>query len=107
MAEVRELTDLPAHRRREIEHFFRTYKDLNHKFVEIRQWLDRHGAAAVNRLPNRYLKLKGGEEVSTVPYVFLCLCTTFYVLLWLPLSSFFSLVAISSVCLLVYLSVCE
>jgi hypothetical protein len=38
MAEVVDIEDVPAHRRREIEHFFRTYKELEvAKYVEIRQ----------------------------------------------------------------------
>lgn len=37
-AQVRSLADVPAHRLREIEHFFKTYKDLEGKKTEIVGW---------------------------------------------------------------------
>ncbi|MGE5673064.1 MAG: inorganic diphosphatase [Mycobacterium leprae] len=36
--QVRELEDVPAHRLREIEHFFKTYKDLEGKATVIMGW---------------------------------------------------------------------
>lgn len=37
-AEVQDLSDVPSHRLREIEHFFRTYKDLEGKETVIQGW---------------------------------------------------------------------
>ena len=38
--ETRKLEDVSRHRLREIEHFFRVYKDLEEKEVEVRGWID-------------------------------------------------------------------
>lgn len=40
-AQVDDLGDIPPHRLREIEHFFKTYKDLEGKRTEIKGWFDR------------------------------------------------------------------
>lgn len=37
-AHVKDLSDVPPHRLREIEHFFKTYKDLEGKTTEIKGW---------------------------------------------------------------------
>lgn len=37
-AHVQDLSDIPAHRLREIEHFFKTYKDLEGKKTDIQGW---------------------------------------------------------------------
>jgi inorganic pyrophosphatase len=39
-AECRELSDMSAHFLREIEHFFRVYKDLEEKEVGVLGWVD-------------------------------------------------------------------
>lgn len=44
---VHDLADVPPHVLREIEHFFRTYKDLEGKGVAIRGWYGRQQAARV------------------------------------------------------------
>lgn len=46
-ATVMDLTDVPPHVLREIEHFFRTYKDLEGKFVDIEGWKDAETAVQV------------------------------------------------------------
>lgn len=46
-SQVRDLADVPAHVLREIEHFFRTYKDLEGKTTVIRGWEGVEGAAKV------------------------------------------------------------
>ena len=38
--EVHDLGDLPSHFLREVEHFFKIYKDLEGKRVEIIGWFD-------------------------------------------------------------------
>ncbi|BDG60712.1 inorganic diphosphatase [Caldinitratiruptor microaerophilus] len=43
-AHVREIDDVPPHVKREIEHFFRVYKDLEGKTAEIRGWRGRQAA---------------------------------------------------------------
>lgn len=43
-AEVHDLEDIPPHRLREIEHFFKTYKDLEGKKTDIRGWFGREVA---------------------------------------------------------------
>lgn len=43
-AHVHDLADVPPHRLREIEHFFKTYKDLEGKHTEIRGWFGREVA---------------------------------------------------------------
>jgi inorganic pyrophosphatase len=45
-AHVNALADLPAHRLREVEHFFATYKLLEDKTVEIDGWADAEVARA-------------------------------------------------------------
>ena len=37
----RSITELNDHTLKEISHFFRVYKDLEDKFVEVRNWHDR------------------------------------------------------------------
>lgn len=44
---VQDLTDVPPHVLREIEHFFQTYKDLEGKSVTIRGWFGHEEAARV------------------------------------------------------------
>lgn len=44
---VTDLTDVPPHVLREIEHFFRTYKDLEGKSVSIEGWKDAETAVQV------------------------------------------------------------
>jgi len=39
-AEVKDISDIPSHRLREIEHFFRTYKDLEGKKTVIQGWFN-------------------------------------------------------------------
>jgi inorganic pyrophosphatase len=48
---VRALEDLPEHRRREIVHFFRIYKELEDKAVEVDRW---EPAAVAHDLISRY-----------------------------------------------------
>jgi inorganic pyrophosphatase len=56
-AQVRGLEDIPPHRLREIEHFFKTYKDLEGKQTEIQGWfgleiaLEKLNAARANYRP--------------------------------------------------------
>lgn len=56
-AQVRSLEDIPPHRLREIEHFFKTYKDLEGKQTEIMGWfgldvaLEKLNAARANYRP--------------------------------------------------------
>lgn len=71
MTEVRDITDIPLHSRREIEHFFRTYKELEvSKFVDVRQFLDRAAALhLVMDCHNRYRRLKSGPTAELVEYV--------------------------------------
>ncbi|QZA34064.1 inorganic diphosphatase [Hydrogenibacillus sp. N12] len=38
-AEIRTIDDLPAHKRKEIAHFFQVYKDLENKKTEIQGWI--------------------------------------------------------------------
>ena len=45
--EVRDLPDVPEHALREIEHFFRVFKDLEGSDVESRGWLSRPEALAL------------------------------------------------------------
>lgn len=45
--QVRELADVPPHLLREIEHFFRVYKDLEGKHVETFGWRERGEAEAM------------------------------------------------------------
>ena len=44
--ELRSLDDVPAHTRREIEHFFATYKDLEKKWSKVRDWKPLEAAVA-------------------------------------------------------------
>lgn len=44
--EVREFEDVASHLTREIEHFFRVYKDLEEKEVDIRGWSGREATLA-------------------------------------------------------------
>lgn len=41
------IEDVPVHLLEEISHFFRVYKDLEHKHVEVRGWQDRETALEV------------------------------------------------------------
>lgn len=45
-AEVQDISDVPEHTRREVEHFFRVYKDLENKKAEILGWKNRQDALA-------------------------------------------------------------
>lgn len=45
--DIRELADVPTHFLREVEHFFRIYKDLENKVVETFGWEGRELAARV------------------------------------------------------------
>jgi inorganic pyrophosphatase len=47
--DTRELVDVPQHFLREVEHFFRVYKDLEHKTVETFGWEGRTAALQVIR----------------------------------------------------------
>ena len=38
--QIRAIEDVPPHTRREIEHFFNIYKDLEGKRVEVKEWHD-------------------------------------------------------------------
>lgn len=38
---LQDIEDVPLHLLEEIAHFFRVYKDLEHKMVEVRGWQDR------------------------------------------------------------------
>lgn len=42
---IKDLSDVPPHVLREVEHFFQTYKDLENKAVTIRGWYGREQAA--------------------------------------------------------------
>lgn len=44
-AQIHDLEDVPPHRLREMEHFFKTYKDLEGKETEIQGWKGREEAA--------------------------------------------------------------
>lgn len=44
---IHRLTDVPDHVRREIEHFFRIYKELEAKVVSVEGWVDESGAVAL------------------------------------------------------------
>lgn len=44
---VQDLKDVPPHVLREIEHFFKTYKDLEGKTTDVRGWKDAEEAARV------------------------------------------------------------
>lgn len=46
---LHDVEDVPAHLLQEISHFFRVYKDLEHKKVEVRGWQDREIALEVLR----------------------------------------------------------
>lgn len=46
-AQMKDLSDVPPHSLREIEHFFRTYKDLEEKQTDIRGWKGAAEAAVV------------------------------------------------------------
>lgn len=46
-SQITDLADVPPHVLREIEHFFRTYKDLEGKSVTIQGWRGSEAAAAV------------------------------------------------------------
>ena len=48
---IRALEDLSEHRRREIEHFFRVYKELEDKAVEVEGW---EGLETAHALIRRY-----------------------------------------------------
>jgi inorganic pyrophosphatase len=53
--QVHDIADVPPHALREIEHFFRTYKDLEGKSVDIRGWKDAAEAdATLNRARAAY-----------------------------------------------------
>jgi inorganic pyrophosphatase len=43
--QIKDLSDVPPHVLREIEHFFKTYKDLEGKSTDIEGWKDAAGAA--------------------------------------------------------------
>jgi inorganic pyrophosphatase len=45
--QVMELSHVPPHLLREIEHFFHVYKDLENKHVETFGWQDRGAAEAL------------------------------------------------------------
>lgn len=45
-AHLKSIEDVPPHKLREIEHFFKTYKDLEGKSVTIRGWFGAEEAAA-------------------------------------------------------------
>jgi len=45
--QIEELSDVPPHLLREIEHFFHVYKDLENKHVETFGWQDRAAAEAL------------------------------------------------------------
>ena len=46
-AHLHDISDVPAHLLEEIAHFFRVYKDLEHKMVDVRGWQDRATALDV------------------------------------------------------------
>ena len=55
--EYRKLADVPKYLRREIEHFFRTYKDLEGKSVKVRGWKPRKEAhQSIRQAIARYQK---------------------------------------------------
>lgn len=45
--ELQDVEDVPAHVRREIEHFFATYKQLEHKETHVGEWLPRRRAEEI------------------------------------------------------------
>lgn len=58
-AEIRDVSDVPGHYLREIEHFFQTYKELEGKQTTIRGWGDRVEARkALERAKTAYLAAK-------------------------------------------------
>lgn len=63
--DLRELGDVPKHLLDEIAHFFRIYKDLEQKLVEVRGWRDR--AAALATIAEARERYPGPGEVSRYP----------------------------------------
>lgn len=61
--ETRTLRDVSRHRLREIEHFFRVYKDLEEKEVEVRGWIEQDQTYRI--IAECHKRLTGG--VLTIP----------------------------------------
>jgi inorganic pyrophosphatase len=61
--QIRAIADVPPHTRREIEHFFKSYKDLEGKQTEVREWA---GVARAHELilQSRRRFLDGGTGFS-------------------------------------------
>ncbi|MBS3939738.1 MAG: inorganic diphosphatase [Actinobacteria bacterium] len=63
--DLRELADVPKHLLDEIAHFFRIYKDLEQKLVEVRGWRDR--VAALTTIAEARDRYPGPGEASRYP----------------------------------------
>ena len=66
-AELLNIDNVPAHRKKEIMHFFKTYKDLEAtKFVEMREFGDRDAAyKLITEAHERYIRVKSGGTHPT------------------------------------------
>jgi inorganic pyrophosphatase len=64
--QVRRIEDLPPHVKREFEHFFTIYKELENKIVETRGWLDLDHALEVITL-SRERFVASMRELERVP----------------------------------------
>lgn len=61
---IRDMDDVAPHLKREIEHFFQVYKDLEGKTAEIRGWRNRDEALAEIRAARRQFAATSAPERS-------------------------------------------
>lgn len=70
VSEIQDIDDVSSHRKKEIAHFFQTYKNLEvAKFVEMKQWGDRAMAQQlIAEAHQRYVLLKEGRPADEHPH---------------------------------------